>query len=73
MQRLLMPEKQILGFKPAARLEQVGNEHSKRVQDGKHRTQRCNDSALPSESRLDGIFRKDTQKKNDLKSWNRLG
>jgi hypothetical protein len=36
----LMPEKQILGFKPAARLEQVGNKHSKRVQDGKPKMQR---------------------------------
>jgi hypothetical protein len=35
----LMTEKQILGFKPAPRLEQVGDEHSKRVQDRKHRSQ----------------------------------
>jgi len=55
----LMPEKQILGFKPGARLEQVGNKHSKHVHDGKHRTRRCNDSALPGESRLDAIFGKD--------------
>ena len=33
----LMTEKQILGFKPAARLEQVGDEHSERVDDRKHR------------------------------------
>jgi hypothetical protein len=35
----LMTEKQILGFKPAQRLEQVGDEHSERVQDHKHRSQ----------------------------------
>ena len=35
----LMAEKQILSLKPTPRLEQVGDEHSKRVQDGKHRTQ----------------------------------
>jgi len=26
-----MAEKQILGFKPASRLEQIGDEHSERV------------------------------------------
>jgi hypothetical protein len=35
----LMTEKQILGFKSAPRLEQVGYKHSKRVQDRKHRSQ----------------------------------
>jgi len=34
-----MAEKQILGFKPGSRLEQVGDEHSARVQDRKHRSQ----------------------------------
>jgi hypothetical protein len=33
----LMSEKQILGLKPAPRLEQVGDEHPKRVQERKHR------------------------------------
>jgi hypothetical protein len=37
--RELMAEKQILSLKPALRLEQVGDEHSERVQDCKHRTQ----------------------------------
>jgi hypothetical protein len=32
-----MTEKQVLGLKPAPRLEQVGDEHSERVQDCKHR------------------------------------
>ena len=31
----LMAEKQILGFRPGPRLEQVGEEHSERVQDRK--------------------------------------
>jgi hypothetical protein len=48
----LMAEKQILSLKPAPRLEQVGDEHSERVQDRKHRSQRC-------ESRPDEIFGKD--------------
>jgi hypothetical protein len=34
----LMTEKQVLGFKPASRLEDVGDEHNEQVQDGKHRT-----------------------------------
>jgi len=33
----LMTKKQVLSFKPAARLEQVGDEHSERVEDRKHR------------------------------------
>jgi len=37
----LMAEKQILGFKPAPRLEHVGDEHSERVQESKHRFQLC--------------------------------
>ena len=35
----LMAEKQILSFKPAPRLEQVGDKHSERMQDRKHRSQ----------------------------------
>jgi hypothetical protein len=35
----LVAEKQILSFKPAPRLEQVGYQHSERVQDCKHRSQ----------------------------------
>jgi hypothetical protein len=34
----LMTEKQVLGFEPASRLEDVGDEHHEQVQDGKHRT-----------------------------------
>jgi hypothetical protein len=34
----LMTEKQVLGFKPAPRLEQIGDEHSERVQDRKPRS-----------------------------------
>src|SRR5438128_4120045 len=56
----LMTEKQVLGLKPAPRLEQVGDEHSERVQDRKHRSERCDDSASRRESSPDGIFGKDT-------------
>ena len=35
----LMTKKQILGFKPAARLEEVDGKHSERVEDQKHRSQ----------------------------------
>lgn len=35
----LMTEKQILCFKPTSRLEQIGDEHSERVQERKHRFQ----------------------------------
>ena len=35
----LMTEKQILGFKPTSRLEQVDDDHSERMQDRKHRSQ----------------------------------
>jgi hypothetical protein len=33
----LMAEKQILGLKPAPRLEQVDDDHAERAQDRKHR------------------------------------
>ena len=52
----LMTEKQILSFKPAPRLELVGYKHSERVQNCKHRSQWCDDSALQCEFRSDGIF-----------------
>src|SRR5512139_3819583 len=39
----LMTEKQILGFKPAPRLEKVDDEHSQCAQDCKHRYQWCDD------------------------------
>src|SRR5207237_5997616 len=35
----LMTEKQVLGLKPAPRLEQIGAEHSERAQDRKHRSE----------------------------------
>ena len=54
-----MAEKQILNLKPAPRLEQVGDKHAKRVEDRKHRSQGCDDSALRCESKPDGIFGKD--------------
>jgi len=53
-----MAEKQILSLKPAPQPEQVGDEHSERVQDRKHHSQECDDSALRCESRPDEIFGK---------------
>jgi hypothetical protein len=35
--KAMMTEKKVLGFKLPPRLEQVGDEHSKRVQNRKHR------------------------------------
>ncbi len=64
-----MMEKQILSLKPAPRLEQVGDEHSERVQDRKHRSQGCDDSALRCESRPDGIFGKDRHVFVHAKRW----
>jgi hypothetical protein len=53
-----MAKKQVLGFKPAPRLEQVDDEHSERVQDWKHRPRSCYDSALRRESQAGWNFRK---------------
>jgi len=49
-------EKQGLGFKPAARLEQIGEIRSKQLNDRKHRNGRCPDSASPPRIRPDDIF-----------------
>jgi hypothetical protein len=65
----LMTEKQILGFKSAPRLEQVGYKHSERVQDRKHRSQRCDDSASRRESTPDGIFGKDRSNRTERRRW----
>ena len=46
----LITEKQVLGLKEAPRLEQVGDEHSERVQDCKHRPGWCDDSTSRRES-----------------------
>src|SRR5438477_2706432 len=62
----LMTKKQVLGLKPAPRLEQVGDEHSQGVQDRKHRSERCDDSASRRESSPDGIFGKDRVKWHQL-------
>src|SRR6266404_4304774 len=49
----LITEKQVLGLKEAPRLEQVGDEHSERVQDCKHRPGWCDDSTSRRESGSD--------------------
>jgi hypothetical protein len=60
----LMAENQILSFKPAPRLEQVGCQHFERVQDCKHRSQWCDDSVLQRESGPDGIFGRDSYRRS---------
>ncbi len=55
-----MTKKQIFGFEPTAQLEQVDGKHSERVEDRKHRSQWCDDSALRCQFRPDGIFGKDS-------------
>src|SRR3974390_1557513 len=67
-----MTEEHILSFKPAAGLDQIGNECCERVQDRKHRSQRCDDSALSCESRPDGIFGRDSVISNANSGESRL-
>jgi hypothetical protein len=59
MRYSLIAEKWDLDFKPAARLEQVGEELSKGMKDRKHCFTCCDDSIPARESRPDGIFGKD--------------
>jgi len=65
----LLAEKQILGFKPASRLEQIDEQRSERVQDCKHRRKSCDDSASRGESKPDGIFGKDTSQQSLLRPF----
>jgi len=51
-----MAEKQILSLKPAPRLEQVGDEHSKRVQDRKQRWSRFLRQAVKVDSTIQGMI-----------------
>ena len=69
----LIAEKQILGFKPSPRLEQIGDEPSERVQDHKHRSQGCDDPALRCESMPDGIFGKDRENTGKFRRFGRQG
>src|SRR3974390_3384424 len=54
----LMAKEQVLGFKPAPRLEQIDDESAERVQDCQHRPQSCDDSASRHESQAGWNFRK---------------
>ena len=47
----LMPQKEILNFKPAPRLEQIDDKCGQQMEDREHRTGQCADSASPRESR----------------------
>jgi hypothetical protein len=46
----LMPKKEILHFKPAPRLEQIDDKRPKQMEDRKHRSRGCPDSASSRES-----------------------
>src|SRR6266699_5676148 len=46
----LMTEEQVLGFKPARRLEEVNDEHCERMQEREHRSQSCDDSTRRCDS-----------------------
>src|SRR5262249_57051548 len=54
----LMAKEQVLRFKPVRRLEEVDDEHCKRMQERKHRPRSCDDSTRPSESQAGWNFRK---------------
>src|SRR5438034_6737834 len=54
----LMTEKQVLGFKPARRLEEVNEEHCERMQEREHRSQSCDDSTRRCDSQAGWNFRK---------------
>src|SRR3974377_4860 len=67
-----MTDEHILSCKPAAGLDQIGNECCEHVQDRKHRSQRCDDSALSCESRPDRIFGRDRCRRNKFSASSRL-
>src|SRR5215510_12264445 len=54
----LMAEEQVLGFKPARRLEEVNDEHCERMQEREHRSRSCDDSTRPPGSQAGWDFRK---------------
>src|SRR5262249_31175752 len=54
----LMAEEQVLGFKPARRLEEVNDEHCERMQEREHRSRSCDDSTRPCDSQAGWDFRK---------------
>src|SRR5262249_49810731 len=54
----LMAEEQILGFKPARRLEEVNDEHCERMQEREHRSRSCDDSNRRCDSQAGWDFRK---------------
>src|SRR5262249_12236804 len=54
----LMAEEQVLGFKPARRLEEVNDEHCERRQEREHRSRSCDDSTRRCDSQAGWDFRK---------------
>src|SRR5215471_9782895 len=53
-----MAEEQVLGFKPARRIEEVNDEHCERMQEREHRSRSCDDSTRPCDSQAGWDFRK---------------
>src|SRR6478609_9963019 len=53
-----MAEEQVLGFKPARRLEEVDDEHCERMQERAHRPRSCGDSTRRCDSQAGWDFRK---------------
>jgi hypothetical protein len=56
-----MPQIQLLDFKPAPRLEAVGDKSSKQMKQGKDRGGGCADSYSHCQARAHGIFGNYTQ------------
>jgi hypothetical protein len=54
----LMAEEQVLGLKPARRLEEVNDEHCDRMQEREHCSQSCDDSTRRCDSQAGWDFRK---------------
>src|SRR5262249_30627100 len=54
----LVAEEQVLGFKPARRLEEVNDEHCERMQEREHRSRSCDDSTRRCDSQAGWDFRK---------------
>jgi hypothetical protein len=53
-----MPKEQVLGFKPARRLEKIDDKHCERMQEREHRPRSCDDSTRRYDSQAGWDFRK---------------
>src|SRR5215470_6614927 len=62
----LMAKEQVLGFKPARRLEEGDDEHCERMQEREHRSRSCDDSTRRCDSQAGWDFRKGQQGNESL-------